>query len=72
LATVGKKQDHFGENAEIQHRLRGNETFGIREIETTLGTNHFGGRRTGPAAEKKASWKQDVNELETTFRSRRR
>jgi hypothetical protein len=52
--------------------LRGNETFGNREIKTTLGTNHFGGRRTGPAAEKKASWKQDVNDLETTFRSRRR
>ena len=72
LATVGKKHDHFGENVDFRHRLRGNKTFGNCEIKTTLGVDHFGGIRTGPVAGKKASWKQDVNDLEVTLRSRRR
>jgi hypothetical protein len=29
------KQDHFGAKVNFQHRLRGNETFGNREIKTT-------------------------------------
>jgi len=40
--TVGKKLEHFGAKAEIQHRLRGNKIFGFCEIKTTLGAKHFG------------------------------
>jgi hypothetical protein len=73
LATVGKKQDHFGVKVEIRHWSRRSRTFGYCGIETTLGVDHFGGKRTEPRQPRRRHpGNRNVNDLETTLRRGRR